>query len=203
MPIRHAVAGAILLAALATSAAYGQDDQSGDRRGFAGSIGIGVSSAGISCSPQCSADRETGPAYLIRIGGHATPQLTIGLETTLFRGTTKQVTPSGSWSLSWLTLTALWYPSLDDDFFVKAGVGIASSKVTVPFPSIASIELEASDFGAVAGIGKDFRFTDKLAFTTFADILFTPRTAAQANGSNSGAKISADLIHLGLAVTIP
>ena len=41
------------------------------------------------------------------------------------------------------------------------------------------------------------------ALTLFGDILVTPKSAALTNGSTSGAKISADLIHLGLAVSIP
>ena len=102
-----------------------------------------------------------------------------------------------------LGLSAAWYPNPDEDFFLKIALGVASLHVDVPFPRVGAIELTSSDFGATVGIGRDFRITERFAITAFGDILFTPRSSAVANGSNSGAKISADMVHAGLAITIP
>lgn len=202
MRMRHSFSGAIMIAACIASAAAAQEEQ-GDRRRFVGSLGIGVSSAGISCAPQCNGDRQSGTAVLARIGGHISSQFTLGVEITHFSANIKTMTPAGQWSMTWYTLSSVWYPSADDDFFLKLGLGIAATRADLAFPKSSGVALTASDFGAVVGIGKDFRFTDMLAVTTFANVLFTTRSQATTNGSNSGAKISADMIHLGAAISIP
>jgi hypothetical protein len=206
MLMRNSLAGIALLSgvlAVATASAAQAQDDNGDRRGFSGSVGFGVSSAGISCKPQCATDRQSGPAWTFRAGAHVASQLVIGLDATLFRADIKSQTPVGKWTMTWLTLSGIWYPNSDEDFFLKLGVGVAAIRVDVPFPKSGVIGLNSSDFGAVVGVGKDFRFTDMLAVTAFGNVLFTPSSAALSNGSSSGAKVSADMIHVGLAVTIP
>lgn len=202
MRIRRSLCSAIVFAACLAAAAAAQEDQGG-RRGFTGSIGLGISSAGISCAPQCNGDRQSGPALMARVGAHISSQFTLGLEVTKFSADIETMTPTGQWSMSWYTLSSAWYPSVDDDFFFKFGLGIAATRADLQFPRTSSVRLTASDLGAVVGIGKDFRFTDMLALTTFLDVLFTTRSQATTNGSSSGAKISADMIHLGAAISIP
>jgi len=184
------------------SAALAQDDM-GDRRGFSGSLGFGVGSAGISCTPQCATDRQSGPAWTVRAGAHVASQLVVGLDATMFRTDIKSQTPVGKWTMTWLTLSGLWYPNSDDDFFLRLGVGVAAIRADIPFPKSGVVDLNSSDFGAVIGVGKDFRLSDLLAVTAFGNVLFTPSSAATANGSSSGAKVSADMVHVGLALTIP
>ena len=202
MRMRNSLSGAIMIAACIARAAAAQGDQ-GDRGGFTASIGTGISSAGISCAPQCNGDRQSGTALFLRVGGHISSQFTLGFEATHFRADIKTMTPVGKWSLTWYSVSSAWYPSVDDDFFLKLGLGIAATRADLAFAKTSGVALTASDFGAVVGIGKDFRFTDMLAFTTFANVLFSTRAQAAANGSNSGAKISADMIHLGAAISIP
>jgi hypothetical protein len=202
MSMRTAVAGALLLATFVARTGAAQDDPY-ERRRFTGALGLGVSSAGVSCAPECSLERQSGPALMARVGGHISPQFTLGLETTLYRADVKGMKPAGRWALSWLGLSAAWYPNPDEDFFLKIALGVASLHVDVPFPGVGAIELTSSDFGATIGIGRDFHVTERFAITAFGDILFTPRSSAVANGSNSGAKISADMVHAGLAITIP
>ena len=202
MPMRRLLACSLVAVFVSAQPAFAQAD-AGERHGFAGAFGVGISSAGISCAPQCTVDRQSGPSYMLRVGGHATEQFVIGLEATVFRADVKTMSPPGKWSLSFLSLVGLWYPTSDDDFFIKVGAGVATTKVDVSFKNVTSIQLTATDVGGKVGIGKDFRFADRLALTAFAEAMFTPRSQALSGGSNSGAKMSADLIHVGLAVAIP
>ncbi len=131
MSAHASLARALLVATLASASAGAQDDPY-ERRGFTGAVGAGVSSAGVSCVPQCEADRQNGPALFIRVGAHVSPEFSLGLEGTLFRATVKAMSPAGTWSLSWLTLSTVWYPSSDDDFFLKLGLGVAVVRVDTP-----------------------------------------------------------------------
>ncbi len=178
-------------------------EELGERHGFTGSVGVGLSSAGISCAPQCTADRLSAPLLTARIGGNVSPQFSLSLEASLFHADVKTVSPAGSWNLSWFTLSGIWYPNSETDFFLKFGVGVAAVKADVTFPHSGVLTLTSSDFGARVGIGKDYYLTDNLAVTAFADFLFTPRSQALSAGSDSGAKMSADVLHVGLALTIP
>jgi hypothetical protein len=202
MSFHASLSRALLVVALVSSGAHAQGDPL-ERKGFTGAFGVGLTSAGTSCVPECTTERQNGISMLARVGAHLAPEFTLGIEGTFFRTTVKDVSPAGRWSMTWVTVTTLWYPSSDDDFFLKLGLGVAVVRVDVPFPSVGSLSLNSSDFGASFGIGKDYRFTDRLALTAFANMMFTPRSQAVVNGSNSGAKLGSDLIQLGLAVTIP
>ena len=98
--MRTAVAGALLLATFVARTGAAQDD-SYERRGFTGALGLGVSSAGVSCAPDCALERQSAPALLARVGGHISSHFTLGLETTLYRADVKGMKTAGRWALPW------------------------------------------------------------------------------------------------------
>lgn len=196
---------AVLLAVALCAAAPASAQDDGDRRGFAGSLGVGYTTIGASCVPECAVDRQQGLSFLLHIAGHISPQFTLGVETNVFQDASVQyLTPAkGTWTSAFLLLSAQWYPSVDSDFFIKIGGGIATAKLDLPFKGTGIQSLTTSDFGGAIGIGHDWQFTDRLAFTTFADALFTPRSRALISNADSGARVTVDLIRAGLAITIP
>ena len=202
MLMRTTLVCALTLVTLTASTASAQVEVF-ERGGFSGALGIGVGSGGLSCAPACAGNRETALALLLRIGGHISPRLALGIETTLFRAAVSSTKPAGRRDLSWLTLAGAWYPSEGEDYFLKLGLGVGSIRADTEFPGVGPLELTASDFGASLGVGRDFRLSERFAVTAFGDILFTLRSQAALNNANSGAKVSADLVHVGLALTIP
>jgi hypothetical protein len=193
----------IAVAVGAATPARAQDD--GDRKGIAGSLGVGYSSVGASCVPECAVDRQQGLSLLLHIAGHVSPQFTLGVETSVFKDASVQyLTPAkGTWTSAFLLLSAQWYPSVDSDFFIKIGGGIATSKLDLPFNVTGIQTLTMSDFGGSVGIGRDWLVGEHIGLTTFADALFTPRSRALINNADSGARVTVDHIRAGLAISIP
>jgi hypothetical protein len=197
------VAVLIALVASASAPARAQDD--GDRRGFAGSLGVGYTSVGASCIPECAVDRQQGLSFFLHVAGHVSPQFTLGVETSLFQDAAVQyLTPGkGTWTSAFLLLSAQWYPSVDSDFFIKLGGGIATSKLDLPFSGTGIQTLTMSDFGGSVGIGRDWLVGERVGLTTFADALFTPRSRALINNADSGARVTVDQLRAGIAISIP
>ena len=187
---------------LAGGVVRAQDVDDADRRGFSWSVGVGATTAGISCAPHCSAPRQSGPAISGWAGGHVSPQLALGIAGTSYQSSSSS-TAGNKWTLSWILLTSVWYPNADEDFFIKAGIGLAAVKAEVTFPTVGLLGLSTTDFGAQFGIGRDFRITDRLALSLFADYLVTPRSQAVIDGVNGGARASADLIQVGISLGRP
>lgn len=113
-------------------------------------------------------------------------------------------TPSGpgTWAMSWYMLGVLLYPRAEEDVFLSLGAGLAVGRMHVTFPDVGALKLNTSNLGAGVGIGRDFRFRDKTAITAYAQYLFSGRTQALIGRSNSGAKVSADIVAAGLALTL-
>ncbi|MDQ8165215.1 MAG: hypothetical protein P3A28_05590 [Gemmatimonadota bacterium] len=199
----HAAAAAVIGAALCAAAdpAGGQDVDAG-RQGLTSSFGVAASTAGVSCVPDCSASRTSGPSFLIRGGAHLASQFAIVAEANLFRQDITTPTGPGSWALSWYTLGMLLYPRPEEDVFLSIGVGMAVARMHVTFPDVGALKMNASNLGSTVGIGRDFRFRDSMAVTAYAQYLFSGRTQALIGRSNSGAKVSTDVLTAGLALTL-
>lgn len=198
----------VTLSVAVSGMALAQDDEV-PRRSISASIGAGFTSAGISCVPDCGAGRKSGPTYLVRFAGHLSPQFALGLEAAAYNASLQNATGPTTWTLSWLMLAAQWYPNPESDFFIKAGVGVSTAKADLPFPAFGrtgqttNVTLNTSDYGAMVGFGRDFFVTERYALTPFAAYLFSPRSQGTINQANSGARLSSDIIVLGLAVSIP
>lgn len=195
------VAALAMLAAGTTRSAQAQD-YAAERSGLTASIGAGPGSSGISCSPRCQGDRLTGPVVQLRGAAHVAAQFTIALEGNFFRRSFPIASGTGRSDLRWVTLGALWYPRVEEDIYVKLGIGIGTIRSHVTFPEVGALQMSANDLGTLVGIGRDFRVTESLAVTLYADFLSVPRSTAFISRSDSGARIGADVLSIGLALTL-
>jgi hypothetical protein len=193
-----------LVAAGCFATSLAAQDLEAERTGMSGTVGLSVGSAGMSCAPECSGNRLTGPLFLARGGAHLTPQLSIFIEGDLFRKPVAAPAGDGEWRMSWYMLGLLWYPRAEEDFFVSVGVGLVLVRSHVTFPSVTAgpLALNTSDVGGSVGVGRDIRISDRIAITAYGALNLAPRSAALIGRSNSGARISADVVHAGLAVTL-
>jgi hypothetical protein len=165
-------------------------------------VGVALGTAGVSCIPKCSSDRQSGPVLLIRGGARLAPQLAVVLESDMYRRDFPNPNGTGRWSMSWYMIGGVWYPNSEEDFFVNVGVGLAVGRNDVEFPVVGPQPLNSSDLGLSIGIGRDFRFRENMAITAFAAYLNSGRSQALIGRANSGAKLGMDLIHAGLALSV-
>jgi hypothetical protein len=194
-------AATVFALVVAPRPALGQDLEA-ERGGLTSSFGVALSSAGVSCVPDCSASRRTGPTFLVRGGAHLTPRFSIVLEGDMYRQGVETPTGPGTWAMSWYMLSMLLYPRAEQDVFLSLGAGLAVGRMHVTFPDVGALKLNTSNLGGAVGIGRDFRFRDKTAITAYAQYLFSGRTQALIGRSNSGAKVSTDILAAGLALTL-
>lgn len=208
--ILRATAAVVLLVVLLGGVAPVSDAQdfSAERRGLAASVGMGVSNAGLACKPRCQADRRTGPVFMARGTANVAAQFAVAGEVNAFRQSVPTLGGSGRWAFTWVTLTALWYPRSEQDVYFKLGAGVASVRADVSFAADATSpprdvgNMKSNHLGLVVGIGRDFRLTDHIAITAYADFLTMTRATAYIASTDSGARFTADLVNLGLALTI-
>ncbi|MDA1081291.1 MAG: hypothetical protein O2973_06375 [Gemmatimonadetes bacterium] len=198
--IAHASVAAAIAAGLATSA--GAQGVYNERAGMTASIGVGAGTAGLSCVPKCKGDRLSGPVLLIRGAANVAPQLTIALEANLFNASFPIANGTGGWALSWVTLNAQWYPKAEENFFIKAGAGLGLVRAHATFPEVGALDMHANSVGLVVGIGRDFRLTSKMGVSIYADYMSTTRSVGLIAEADSGARLSADVISIGLAAFI-
>lgn len=194
--------GAAALGAATPRAARAQEEYAAERSGLTASIGVAPGSSGISCSPRCQGDRLNGPVFQLRGAAHVAAQFTLALEGNFFRQSFPIANGTGRSDLRWVTLGALWYPRAEENVFVKVGVGIGTIRSHVTFPEVGALQMSANDIGTLIGVGRDFRFTESVALTLYADFLSVPRSTAFISRSDSGARIGADVLSVGLALTL-
>lgn len=199
---RAAWAAAMFIALGAAADTAGGQDFEAARQGLTSSFGVAASTAGVSCVPDCSASRTSGPSFLLRGGAHLTSRFSIVAEADLFRQGVSTPSGPGSWAMSWYMLGMLLYPRAEEDVFLSLGAGIAVSRMHVTFPDVGALKMNTSNIGSAVGIGRDFRFRDSMAITAYAQYLFSGRTTALIGRSNSGAKVSTDVLTAGLALTL-
>jgi hypothetical protein len=203
MPFRPRLVTLAALFVLATSRLAAQAEfDFVEKRGLVGTVGLGLGTAGVSCIPKCSADRQSGAVVLLRGGGKLSSQLAVVLEADLYRRDFNTPDGPARWSMSWYMIGGVWYPNADETFFINVGLGLAVGRIDVEFPTVGYQPLNSSDLGGTIGIGKDFRFRENMAVTAFATYLVSGRSQALIGRADSGAKLSMDLIHAGLAFSI-
>jgi len=199
MPMLRRLIPVTALLAVATGA-RAQDYE--ERRGAGATIGIGASSAGVNCTPQCGGDRYSGPTYLLRGTAAVTPQLTLAAEADEFQQNIQTQSGPGNWRMVWIMLEAIWYLREEEGIYVKAGFGSAQVRANATFPTVGAIDLNATNIGFVAGVGRDFRLTSNFGVTLYADYLSTPRTVSYLNGAQQNARMGADVLNIGLGFSV-
>lgn len=190
------------LSAYLTGAVVSAQDLSAERSGLVGSFGVAGGSAGVNCDPKCLGDRQTGPTFMIRGAASVAPQLTLGVEVNQFNQHVPAANNKGRWQLTWITLDALWYPRAEEDLYFKVAVGISTIHAHATFPTVGALNMNSSNLGVVFGVGRDFRLANSYAITLFGDYLTTALSTAFISSTDSGARIGADVLNVGLALTL-
>lgn len=139
---------------------------------------------------------------MLRGAANITPQVTVAFEVNGFQRKIPISTGEGRWEFIWVTFGALWYPKAEEDVFLHAGFGLATTHVHATFPVVGPLNMNTSSPGLIVGVGRDFRFGNGYAVTAYADYLSASRSAGLIADADSGAKLSADLVTAGLALTI-
>lgn len=193
------IGGALIVAPAAQA-----QDLSAERTGLAVSFGVAAGSAGLNCTPKCQGDRLSGPIWMVRGVANVSSQLAFGLEVNQFNQHAPAANNKGRWQLTWITFDALWYPQAEEDLYFKVGIGISTVHAHVTFPSVpaGALNLNSSNAGLAIGVGRDFRLSNSYAITAFGDYLATAKSTAFLSSTDSGARMGADVLNLGLALTL-
>jgi opacity protein-like surface antigen len=163
---------AVLITASLPAAAAAQTPTPG---GFSLSVGAGVGSADASCD-DCNDgdddDRQIGAAGYIRAGWALNSQVVIGAEGSLWRKKEDQDGADVTLRMYNLLGTLTFYPSATSGLWVKGGAGLsfADSKF-----DDGDVELETdtgSGLGVNAGVGYDFRVSDRVLLTPAIDYYY-------------------------------
>jgi hypothetical protein len=201
MPLRAAWRALLALTCLAGTLGA-QDEFEIPQKQLSLVIGGSIGSAGIACTPKCSADRPTGLSYLVRGTGQLNTNISLTLETSSFSKDVDTPNGKGHWTLTWYMLGAVWHPSDEEDFFINAGLGLGVAQTHLTFPATGAWAMNYSQVGGVVGVGRDLRLTDNFALTAFAQYYIIGKSQALIGRANSGAKVKTDIISAGLALTI-
>jgi hypothetical protein len=169
--------------------------------GFHAAVGLGAGSVGVSCD-DCEDDREDGGVLMLRFGGALRPGLVLSGEAT---GWNRRERDDGGTTLdadaTWLLLSWQFYPDPAKGLFWKLGAGVSSVSVTVDPPGFGSAELRTSSLGLSIGGGYDIHVARGFSLTPFIDLMMGAESEAKVNGSETGEKLGANLIYLGLAAS--
>ena len=161
------------------------------REGFGISFGFGSGSAGSECD-FCTSERTSALSGYLRLGGHVNPSLFIGFESNGWNNS-----ESGyDQSLGFYSAVAQWYPNVDQGFYLKGGLGLASYTETDGVD-----EVSASGLGLSLGTGYDFRVGKNFSLTPFANFHVSSKGELDFNDEATGLKVSANLIQFGLGFT--
>jgi hypothetical protein len=199
---RFLVAAAVVAAVAGQPALARAQDYAAARAGLAAAVGVGISSAGITCTPRCGGDRSTGPTYTIRGVANVNPQLAVVVEGNGFYHAVPRAEGAGRWQLTWVTLGAMWYPTEEGDAYLRVGFGAAITHAHATFPTVGALDLNTRDVGMVIGVGRDYRLTERYGFTLHADYMVTPQSVGYLYAVDSGAKVGADVINVGIAAIV-
>jgi hypothetical protein len=177
------------LMSLVSSGLAAQNPQT--RQGFGISFGLGGGSASISCDG-CESERETALSGYLRLGGYASPSLFIGGES---NGWTKSEGGIDE-LIGFLSAVAQWYPQVTNGFYLKGGVGFATSEASDDVD-----ELTIGGVGLTVGAGYDWRLTRNFSLTPYLNYLRSFTGELEFNGTSSGVSANIDVVQFGLGFT--
>ena len=192
------LAGTAVLIALCASAIAAQKPQT--RNGFTISFGVGAGSAGATCE-ECGSDRQSAPSGYLRIGGALRQNLILAGE---INGWSKEYDETGgtaTLTIATVNFVAQWYPQPTNGFFLSGGVGAGSMGFDVKVSGLGTISNSTSGFGYQVGAGYDIRVGSNFSLTPFATYFATAGGKFDSGGLGSGAKVDANVFHVGLGFT--
>jgi hypothetical protein len=184
-----------LLATLCCAAALGvttleaQNPQT--REGFWIGLGLGVGSAGANCDA-CTDDREIGLSGNLRLGGTLSQHVLLGVGTNGWIKSDSGVDQN----MGALSALVVVYPSATGGFFLQGGLGMIWYKA-----DDGTDELTSTGFGALLGLGYDFRVGGNFSLSPFLNFLGSSGGNLKFNGAELDIDFNANLFQLGLGVT--
>jgi hypothetical protein len=169
--------------------------------GFHAAVGLGAGSVGVSCD-DCEDDREEGGVLMLRFGGALRPGLVLSGEAT---GWNRREQDDGGTTLdanaTWLLLSWQFYPDPAKGLYWKLGAGVSSIEVRVDPPGLGNATLRTSSLGLSIGGGYDIHIARGFSLTPYLDLMMGAESEAKVNGNETGEKLGANLIYLGLAAS--
>ena len=183
--------GTALVSTAASAQIVGTMPTAPGRSGFSASLGVGVASAGLSCSSGCDdLERASGPAASATVGWAVNRRLRLGLEFT-------------GWSddMGWAKKTiqaysafAQLYPSATRNGWLRLGAGHAKLSVQ----EVGALEQSGAALSLASGW--DFPLRGRLALTPYA--LYLHQLPAESTGSGAyDGKGRVNMFQLGVGMT--
>ena len=148
----------ILLAAISALPASAQSNPQ-TRQGFWISFGVGAGS--LSCD-DCGDERETGTNVNLRMGGTLSQRSILGADANFGTKTEGDL----SLSTGHIGPVVLFYPGANGGFFLKGGLGLATTTI-----ELGDFSIEEQGVGLTLGLGYDARVGRNFALTPYFDIL--------------------------------
>jgi hypothetical protein len=155
-----AVVVAAVLALPAALAAQESTQYPHTRAGTWFSIGGGFGSAGTTGDGFSSA-KETGPVGILRVGGTYSPSLLLGGEVVAWG----RAVDGSTVIFGFASAIGQYYLEPTGPFFLKAGLGLATYRVTFDDDPDGSDTEEESGVGLTIGFGYDYRFGANVSLT--------------------------------------
>ena len=170
--------------------------------GFHAAVGLGYGSVALNCS-ECGGERVDNPAIMLRFGGAVRPGIVLSGELT---GWSKSAEGSTT-NISWANFVAQFYPEQSRRLYLKTGIGVGRIDANIAIPDgradtpVVVMQAAATSLGLEAGFGYDVRVKRGFSLTPFADLLYSTNADVKVNGSSSGFRLGATLLHFGLAAS--
>lgn len=156
LTLRSLAAVAVLMGS-AVSLAAAQHPQV--RKGFWIGFGLGYGSSNVSCDGCPSTSRESSGSAFIKLGGTMSDKVLLGGEINAWSKSESGLTAD----LGNVSFAAYFYPQPKSGFFVKGGVGFATTRLHDGGTA------EATGFGFLAGLGYDIRVGTNISITPVAN----------------------------------
>lgn len=154
-------------------------------------VGLGWGSARLSCNI-CTGDRDGDISGMLRLGFALTQQFLIGLEAQAWYDKKDVTRLLGSGGLSvWM------YPSRNNGFYIKAGVGLSKYKATEE-----DDEFKTSAISGQVGLGYEFGLTKGIALGPYANFIGTTSSDFEFNDTVVDGSANSSLLQIGVSLTL-
>ncbi|MHC4769514.1 MAG: hypothetical protein ACYTEI_12490 [Planctomycetota bacterium] len=161
------------------------------REGFWIGLGLGAGSVGADCD-LCNDDREIGLSGNLRLGGALSQKVLLGAGT---NGWIKSESGINQ-SVGALSALVVFYPSATGGFFLQGGLGVLRYEADDGVDEVTS-----TGFGALLGLGYDFRVGGNFSLSPFLNFLASSGGSLKFDGMDLDIDFNANLVQFGLGVT--
>ena len=159
------------------------------------SLGLGPSSARITCAPLCSEKPGAGASGTLGLGGTIGGRLRLGFEAVTWSPTEDHRTFWEDYDKYVAALlTARYFVTRTGNTYVNVGFGGGGLHLV-------NDELDSKDLVAQVGLGHDFRLSRKFALGPYANFLTSFNEDVVIGSSHVDGKTHMRLLQLGAAIT--